>query len=106
MSTYTDLKTAVEGLGIPASALAMPDAVPTYAVIRMLVHQAEQSADDQPSVYGAYMQVDLFTTADADTKARAIMNAAMAAGFAYRGRSDDFLNDRQHVEIRLMKLEG
>jgi len=34
------------------------------------------------------------------------MNAAMAAGFAYRGRSDDFLNDRQHVEIRLMKLEG
>lgn len=84
----------------------MPDAVPTFAVIRMLVHQVEQSADDRPTVYGAYMQIDLFTTADADTKARAILNAAMDGGFAYRGRSDDYLNDRQHVEIRLLKLEG
>ncbi len=106
MSTYTDLKAIVEGLGIPASALVMPADTPTYAVIRMLQHQAEQSADDRPTVYGAYMQIDLFTTADADTKARAIIGAAMEAGFDYRGRSDDFLNDRQHVEIRLLKLEG
>lgn len=106
MSTYTDLKAIVEGLGIPASALAIPTAMPTYAVIRMLVHQAELNGDDRPTLYGAYMQVDLFTTADADAKAQAIMGAAMAAGFAYRGRSDDYLNDRQHVEIRLMKLEG
>ncbi len=106
MSTYTDLKAVVEGLGISVSALVMPDAMPTYAVIRMLQHQAEQSADDKPTVYGAYMQVDLFTTADADAKARSIIGAAMDAGFDYRGRGDGFLNDRQHVEIRLLKLEG
>ena len=105
MSAYNDLLSVLEGLGIPASSLAMPQAVPTYAVVRMLNHQTEQSGDDLPGIFGAYLQVDLFTTADADTKARDIMRAAQAAGFLYRGRSDDYLNDRQHVEIRLLKLE-
>ena len=105
MSVYNDLVAIVEGLSIPVSALAMPQGVPTYAVVRMLTHQTEQSGDDRPTMFGAYMQVDLFTTADADTKARAIMSAASAGGFLYRGRSDDYLNDRQHVEIRFLKLE-
>jgi hypothetical protein len=106
VSIYSELKSIVESLGIPCSALVMPDSVDTYAVIRMPTHQAEQSGDDRPTLYGAYMQVDLFTTGDADAKARSIVDAAMAVGFVYRGRSDDYLNDRQHVTIRLMKLEG
>ncbi len=105
MSAYNDLLSVMEGLGIPASALVMPQAVPTYAVVRMLNHQPEQSSDDLPSIFGAYLQIDLFTTADADAKAREIMQAAQDAGFLYRGRSDDYQNDRQHVEIRLLKLE-
>ncbi len=105
MSTYLELKGIVESQGITCSTLAMPSTVDTYAVICMPTHQAEQSGDDRPTLYGAYMQIDLFTTGDADAKARGIVNAAMAAGYVYRGRSDDFLNDRQHVTIRLMKLE-
>jgi hypothetical protein len=106
VSTYSELKCIIEGQGITCSALTMPDSMDTYAVIRMPTHQAEQSGDDRPTLYGAYMQVDLFTTGDADAKARSIVNAALFAGFVYRGRSDDYLNDRQHVTIRLMKLEG
>jgi len=105
VSTYSELKGIVESLGISCSALALPQATATYAIVRMLTHQPEMSGDDQPILFGAYMQVDLFTTADADTKARIVMNAAMADGYLYRGRSDDYLNDRQHVEIRLLKLE-
>lgn len=105
MNTYQRLKAAIEGAGIMTSAIALPQKVETYAVIRMITHQPEQSADNAPTVYGAYMQVDLFTDSDADAKARRIINAATAEGFTYRGRSDDAQDGRQHVEIRLRILE-
>ena len=108
MNLYTELKGIVESLGIPCSALAIPADAGTaeqYAVIRMVTHQVEQFGDDLPTLYGAYFQIDLFTTSDADAKARRITEAALAAGYVYRGRGDDSLNDRQHIEIRLMKLE-
>lgn len=108
MNLYAELKGIVESLGIPCSALAIPADAGTaeqYAVIRMVTHQAEQSGDDRPTLCGAYFQIDLFTTSDADTKARSITEAALAAGYCYRGRNDDYMNDRQHSEIRLMKLE-
>jgi hypothetical protein len=106
MNAYNELISLVETLGIPCSTLAMPAITDTYAVVRMVTHQAELSGDDMPMLYGAYMQIDLFTTSDADAKARSIVDAVLAAGYVYRGRSDDYLNDRQHIEIRLMKLEG
>lgn len=105
MSVYTELKGIVEATGVPCSALGMPATETTYAVIRMVTHQEEDAGDDQPILYGAYMQVDLFTDADADAKARSIVRAAQAAGYSYRGRSDDILNNKQHVTIRLRRLE-
>ncbi len=105
MNVYAELKAIVESIGIPCGALSMSETPATYAVLRMPTHQEELAGDDQTTLYGAYMQIDLFTTADADTKATAVINAAIGAGYSYRGRSDDYLNDRQHVTIRLMKLE-
>lgn len=106
MSAYTELTTLINGLGIPCGALRMPETTGTYAVVRMPTHQTELSGDDKPTLFGAYMQVDLFTLEDADAKARSIIRAADDAGYVYRGRSDDDLNGKQHVTIRLMKLEA
>ena len=105
MNAYSELKGLVEALGIPCSALTAPATEATYAIVQMATHQPELSGDDVPVLYGAYMQIDLYTSGDADALAKSIVNAAMAAGYNYRGRSDGYQNDRQHVAMRLIKLE-
>ena len=97
---------AVQSVGIRTSALVEPTQKNTYAVIRMVNHQTESSADDKPVVFGSYLQVDYFTNSDANIGAVSIIQAARNAGFVYRGRSDDYQNNRQHIAIRFMKLEG
>jgi len=105
MSVYTELCDAVESTGLKTSAIALPTSAGSYAVIRMTSQITEKTADDKPTIYGNYLQVDIFTDSDVNAKAEAVRDAAMEAGFVYRGRSDSAAGARQHAEIRLMKLE-